>query len=401
MAGITGMGTTFNLPNYHGELFALSPEDTPFLSAVGGLSGGGMTDATEFEWQAYDLRARGQNTKLEGATAPTAQERVRSNVTNVCQIHQEKVSVSYTKQATTGQYSGANIGGMPNPVQDELSWQVEQTIKEIAGDVNWSFINGVYQKPVDNTTARQTRGILQAASAGTVDKGTNSASGATTDAATDSVTPASAHSLAVNDKVVFTRVGASGLKIGKVYYVQSVSTTVSFKVAETQGGSVVPLEISAANVDYHSLWTTDLTVDHVNSFAKTIYDRGGLRNGLGTFVAGSDQVLALTKAYADAFAKANPFQSGNTVGGVAVEQVITPFGRLNIMLEPDMPADAIALVSMDQVRPVLLNTPGKGVFFEEELAKTGSSDDVQLYGEIGLDYGSPIAHGVLRGLKVA
>ena len=33
MPGITGMGTTFNLPNYHGQLFGLTPEDTPLLSA--------------------------------------------------------------------------------------------------------------------------------------------------------------------------------------------------------------------------------------------------------------------------------------------------------------------------------------------------------------------------------
>lgn len=401
MAGITGMGTTFNLPNYHGELFALSREDTPFLSAIGGLSSGGQTDAAEFEWQGYDLRSRAQNTKLEGADAPTAQERVRSNFTNVCQIHQEKVSVSYTKQASVGQYAGANIGGTPNPVQDELGWQVTQTIKEIAGDVNWSFINGVYHKPADNTTARKTRGLLQAATTNTVDKGTNTASGATTDAATDSVTPVAAHSLAVNDKVVFTRVGDSGLTIGEIYYVQSVSTTVSFKVATTQGGAVVQLVNSTANVDYHSLWTTDLTVAHVNTFAKTIYDNGGLRNGLGTFVAGSTQVLALTEAYANAYAKANPFIEGNSIGGVKVDQVLTPFGRLNIMLDTDMPDDSIALASLDQIRPVFMNIPGKGVFFEEELAKTGASENVQLYGEIGLDYGSQIAHGVLRGLKVA
>ena len=395
------MGTTFDLPNYHGQLFALSPEDTPFLSAIGGLTGGGMTDATEFEWQGYDLRARSQNVKLEGATAPTAEQRVRSNLSNVAQIHQEKVSVSYTKQAATGQYAGANVGAPANPVQDELSWQVEQTIKEIAGDVNWSFINGVYQKPTDNTQARRTRGILQAAAAGTVDKGTNVASGATTDASTDSVTPTAAHSLSVGDKVVFTRAGDSGLTVGQIYYVTSVSTTVSFKVATTSGGSAVALTDSAANVDYHSLWTTALTVDDINSFAKVIYDRGGLRNGLGTFIAGSDQVLALTSACANAYAKANPFITGNEIGGVRVDQVLTPFGRLNIMLDTDIPADAIALASLDQCRPVLLNVPGKGVFFEEQLAKTGASEDVQLYGEIGLDYGSPVAHGVLRGLKVA
>jgi hypothetical protein len=33
-------GTTFNLPNFVGELFELTPADTPFLSAIGGLTGG-------------------------------------------------------------------------------------------------------------------------------------------------------------------------------------------------------------------------------------------------------------------------------------------------------------------------------------------------------------------------
>ena len=37
---------------------------------------------------------------------------------------------------------------------------------------------------------------------------------------------------------------------------------------------------------------------------------------------------------------------------------------------------------------------------EEPLAKVGASDDVQLYGEIGLKYGSERAHGVLRGLAI-
>jgi hypothetical protein len=55
---------------------------------------------------------------------------------------------------------------------------------------------------------------------------------------------------------------------------------------------------------------------------------------------------------------------------------------------------------MGQLRPVFLNTPGKGVFFEEALAKTGASDDVQIYGEIGLEYGSERSHGLLKGLKV-
>lgn len=41
MAGITALGTTYNLPNYTGVLHALTPADTPFFSAIGGLAGGG------------------------------------------------------------------------------------------------------------------------------------------------------------------------------------------------------------------------------------------------------------------------------------------------------------------------------------------------------------------------
>jgi hypothetical protein len=36
MSGITAMGTTYNLPNYTGLLYGLSPEETPFFSAIGG-----------------------------------------------------------------------------------------------------------------------------------------------------------------------------------------------------------------------------------------------------------------------------------------------------------------------------------------------------------------------------
>jgi len=42
--GVTGTGNTFNLPNFAGELFTASPTRTPFLSMIGGLSGGRKTD---------------------------------------------------------------------------------------------------------------------------------------------------------------------------------------------------------------------------------------------------------------------------------------------------------------------------------------------------------------------
>ena len=47
MAGITtGIATTFALPNYHGELFALTPSDDPAPVRLGGLGGGEQTNST-------------------------------------------------------------------------------------------------------------------------------------------------------------------------------------------------------------------------------------------------------------------------------------------------------------------------------------------------------------------
>lgn len=401
MAGITGMGTTFNLPNYHGELFALSPSETPFLSAIGGLTGGGMTTAAEFEWQTYDLRDPAQRVRLEGATAPTAEGRVRANVRNVCQVHHEKVSVSYTKQGATGQItvpSGPPARGVPgsNPVTSELDWQVQQTIKQIALDVNFSFLNGEYQLPTDNTTARKTRGMIEAITTNRLTKATSTVTGLSS--ATDTITE-TATALTDGTKIVFTSTGdMTNVVAGRTYYVVSKATN-TFKVAATSGGAAITLGTSTSNIDYIVPWTTTLTTDVIDDMVQMAYDNGGMsEQDTATLLCSSTQKRAITAAYAAAGQKAE-FVSGN-VGGVSVEVIITDFGRLNIMLDRHMPRDAIMAVSMEQCAPVLLNTPGKGVFFEEALAKTGSSDDVQIYGEIGLKYGSEKAHAITRGLKV-
>ena len=110
MSAVTGIGTTFNLPNYHGELFALTPYDTPLLSAAGGISGGGAISGTTAEWQTYDLRDAAIRTRLEGADAPTTEERVRANVTNRTQIFHEAVATSPgEKRMQHGQRRGSAL----------------------------------------------------------------------------------------------------------------------------------------------------------------------------------------------------------------------------------------------------------------------------------------------------
>lgn len=399
MAGITGMGTTFNLPNYAGELFAITPDDTPLLSAIGGLTGGGMTTGVEFEWQTYDLRDPAQRTKVEGATAPTAENRARGNVRNVCQIHQEKVSVSYTKQAAIGQLATPqsapfNSVNGTNPVTSELDWQTAQALKSIALDVNFSFINGTFVNPTTNATARQTRGLLQAITTNRIAKGT-SVTGATS--ATDTIT-STAHGLVDGNKIVFTAVGAAtNIVPGRVYYVDQ-QTTDTFKVSTTNGGAALTLG-TATGIAFTKPWATALTGDHVNDLLQLAYDNGGIsEQNTGTLLCGSIQKRAITKAFASQYGQYQ--ETSRTVGGVNVTTVVTDFGTLNLMMDRHMPQDTIAAVSLEQLMPVFMNIPGKGVFFDEPLAKTGASDERQLYGEIGLKYGLERAHAVMTGLVI-
>ena len=162
MATVAGQGTTFNLPNYTGRLFSVAPSDTPFLSAIGGLSGGRSTNTYDIEWQTEDLEATSaNNSKVEGADAPAASEVSRTNVTNVCEIHQESFEVSYTKQAATGLHAGVN-NEETNPVRDELSHQADLKLRKIGVDVEKSFLTGVYARPANNGSARTTRGVLTA-----------------------------------------------------------------------------------------------------------------------------------------------------------------------------------------------------------------------------------------------
>lgn len=402
MAGITGMGTTFDLPNYAGELFALTPEDTPLLSAIGGLTGGGMTTAVEFEWQTYDLRDPSQRTRVEGATAPTAEERVRANVRNVAQIHQEKVSVSYTKQAAIGQLAtpqSAPYRGVDgsNPVGNELDWQVAQALKSIALDVNFSFINGEFSNPTTNATARKTRGLLQAVTTNRVAKATE-VTGATS--ATDTIT-STAHGLTDGDKIVFRDTGtATGIVAGRVYFVDAIATD-TFKVSTTNGGTAITLG-TGTGIAYAEPTGTATTTDDIDDLLQLAYDNGGIsEQATATLVVNSAQKRGITKAYADAYGKTVMITEGNrTVGGVNVQTIETDFGRLNIMMDRHVPQDTIIVASLEQLRPVFLNIPGKGVMFEEPLAKTGASDEVQLYGEIGLEYGNEKAHAVMNGLAV-
>jgi len=164
MPQVNGTGTTFNLPNYAGDLFTASPTQTPFFSMIGGLSGGKQTDNFEFQTGVvYDLPDAGQPDISEQAStkAPAASHVARSQQTNVVQIHQETIDLTYAKQSNSGRLSGLNTAGQDANPNDEKAFQIQQKLVKIARDIEYSFLNGTYQKTEDGSTSNRTRGMLE------------------------------------------------------------------------------------------------------------------------------------------------------------------------------------------------------------------------------------------------
>jgi len=319
VATVSGQGTTYNLPNYHGELFTITPTETPFLAAIGGLNGAKRSTATEFEWQTIDRRSSSaNNVALEGAAAPGGTERSRANVSNVVEIHHSAIEVSYTKLANRGNFAGANIAHeWDDMVADELAIQTQAELESMAVDIEKSFLSGVYQKPTDNTTPRKTRGLLTA---------------------------------------ITTNVNANG-GVARAF-----------------------------------------TADILNATLQTAFDNGAkLPQASTVIMLGSAQKVKLTSAYATA--TLNQVTRDRTVGGVAIDTLVTDFGTFGVMLDRWMPAGEIAIVDISVCYPVFLEIPNKGLLFTEELARTGSSRKFQLYGEIGLEYGPETYHALIKDLS--
>ncbi len=318
MALVSGLGTTYNLPNYHGELMNVSPQDTPFTTAIGGIGTGMRTDSVAYEWQFEDLRAASATRqRLEGADAPSAEERTRFPASNVVEVHQEAVAVSYTKLAATGNFNGANIGGAATamtPTLNEFDHQIDLAIRAKKRDVEATCLIGTKNVPVDNTTARRTGGLLEAA-----------------------------------------------------------VTNVIVKAAAPA-----------------------LTEKDVLDLMQSAYDNGGIaEEETRVLIVPAVQKRWVTKRF---IADKGYQETSRNIGGVTAMEIETDFGKLSVMLNRYMPADTVAIASLEDCELVFLEIPRKGVLFVEQLAKTGAQEKAQLYGEIGLKWGNERKHGKITGL---
>lgn len=398
MAGISALGTTYNLPNYTGELFQLSPTTAPFLTMAGGLSGGMQTSAPKFEWETEDLRASTpNNVVLEGQDATNPVGRVRANVYNVLEIHQSFIEVSYSKQAAVQYRAGLNTG-QEQPITDELAHQINAEVIAKKRDVNASFLVGAFNEPTDNTQKRQTRGIITAVTTNLQDAAALSSTAAQTGVsyttATNGTFTVSA-APATGSTVVFTSITTNTeIVLDTPYYVTNLSAT-TFKVSAAKGGAAITFAATGSGV--YSIGQT-VTDTLVGGILQSVYDNGGLtEDETFTLFCNSGVKRALSVAYIKGYG-AGYFPQSRTVGGVKVDTILTDFGTLNVVVDRQMPRHKILAATMSEVHPVFMDVPGRGHFFVEPLAKTGAQEKVQLYGEIGLAYGAERHHGVLTNL---
>ena len=312
MGAVSGLGDSYDLPNFVGELFNITPNDTPFLSAIGGMTGGKSVTSKQFTWQTVDNATAAQTVVAEGADATFA-ERSRSEVTNVTQIMQYGVHVSYTKQAATGNLSGESILGN-QPVQDELAFQLDMAMKRAARDIEFSFLQGTYVADTDVSTARKTRGMLAA--------------------------------ISTNER-------------------------------DASGGA--------------------LTQSDVDQVLKAMADSGAPFEQ-PVMMANAFQKQKLSSIFSSALSHA---PRDRNIGGVNITTIETDFGEIGIVYNRHVPADDIIIADLAYCKPVFLDIPGKGHFFAEPLAQTGSAYKFQIYGEVGLEYGPEQFHGKITDLATS
>lgn len=155
--------TSFGVLNYSGMLFNKGNTRTPLSSIIG--SRAKTTNHVEFvTGQEYSSAGGTQPAISETAslTAPDATVVTRTQKTNVTQIFQETVGVSYTKMSNMGTLSGVNIENQQaNPI-NELDFQVGAKIQKIARDMEFTFIQGAYNKATDDSKINKTRGLTTA-----------------------------------------------------------------------------------------------------------------------------------------------------------------------------------------------------------------------------------------------
>lgn len=157
------VATSFGVLNYSGMLFNKGNTRTPLSAIIGGRAK--TTNHVEFvTGQEYSTAGGTQPEISETAslTAPSPTVVTRTQKTNVTQIFHETVGISYAKMSNMGTLNGVNIANQQaNPV-NELDFQVAAKMQKVNRDIEFTFLQGAYQKATEDGVANKTRGLTTA-----------------------------------------------------------------------------------------------------------------------------------------------------------------------------------------------------------------------------------------------
>ena len=155
---------SFGVLNYSGMLFNKGNTRTPLSTMIGGRRM--VTNHVEFAvGQYYTGGGSGSQPAISetaSLTAPSPSSATRTQMTNVTQIFQESFGVSYAKMSNMGTLSGLNVASQTANPTSELDFQAAVKMQKIARDIEYTFINGAYNKATTDATINKTRGLVTA-----------------------------------------------------------------------------------------------------------------------------------------------------------------------------------------------------------------------------------------------
>lgn len=310
----TAVMTSHNLLNYSGMLFNHGNTATPFSTMIGGKSrtANSWEYALSVDFNTDESMTQPSITESASLTAPAREFITRTQETNVCQIFQRALRISYGKQSSMGQLSGLNVEGQAANPATELDFQVAAVMTKLGNIIEHTFLNGAFQKGTHDDVAYKTRGIIPA---------------------------------------ITTNIKTAGSASLGYWLVTELIEMMASNNAPTDNLVLMcaPVHIMQINAD-------------------------AVANGLTVIPAARE------------------------VNGIKIDQLITPFGSIGIVSNRRIAAGTALVFNPVYCAPVYMPVPGKGNFFLEELSKTGASDDYQIYGQAGLDYGNEFLHGKITGL---
>lgn len=303
--------TSFGVLNYSGLIFNTSDVATPILNMLPREDTQSVEFVIETRYALGDA-AQPAISEFQSLVAPDAAIITRSQSTNVTQIFMKATAVSYAKLSNTNTLAGINVGGQSNNVTNELDWQIAAKTQEMRNDIEYTLINGTYQKATTDYEANKTRGFLEA---------------------------------------------------------------IRTNIMDLAGST--------------------LTHDDIVSMMQSIYTVNAPVQGL---------VMVVSPAMKRVITSIYPKESGwilpatRTMGGVSIDEILTDFGTIGVMIHNRMPNDTIMFANFGVAKIKEQPTPGKGNFFWEELAQIGAGIKGELFGQLGLDYGPEWYHGKITNI---